>query len=71
MLQNVIINSMLEHACSKKLLLIGLPYEQWHLARWHQDTYYNQENDLYSVYGYGFGSSEPGSDVENDAVSDS
>ena len=25
----------------KKLLLIGLPYEQWHLARWHQDTYYN------------------------------
>ena len=37
----------------------------------HQDTYYNQENDLYSVYGYGFGSSEPGSDVENDAVSDS
>ena len=25
---------------------MSLPGEEWHLARWHQDSYYNQSNHL-------------------------
>lgn len=36
----VILSPLISHH-SKKLLLISVPGEKWHLARWHQDAYYN------------------------------
>ena len=27
-------------------IVMSLPHESWHLARWHQDTFYNQSNHL-------------------------
>ena len=33
------------HLHERKILLMSLPEESWHLARWHQDFYYNGDPD--------------------------